>query len=798
MYIVDLMEGELEDEVMLTGELDDRDHGEEELVIGKAVLPIRTYTCQDCGMSTTSARVHLYHQKKAHNYDFIIYECDICDYATRYKQKLPRHRKCHFNNLRPGMHRSPQVPAVNMNSSNNNNNINNNNNNNNTMMLPKKISGFDGPVFPGEPFIGDLQDAEMDREMNSRPMQNYDNEDAMAEPMQVTDNTRVGKLVSATDPKSTETIQLVDEYNTSSNDLGEGELQIDMGQVEEEQMKITPMKEKLVIKEGNVSPSVLKPKPKRTTPVRQWVDPAKYITLTDEEGIKYSCSKCGNVYKWRKSLSKHWKEKHDNETPPPLSSRPKTQTNVLTVPRMSPSTLAREKKPQTNVTQFSPNRSVHSKYTNIKSSKPEHTRPQNYYSDYSYKMGSHPKSSHSPTTAPSSGMIPKPAHSLSEKKSSTSYAKYDSDALDLSVKSQVINLDQKYESHSRSSSANSNIPPQDEPLDFSAKSSGLNTATHFAEEESYYKRDRTSTGSYQNENPRSFQCSRCAYVAVSTEDFKRHFNSHSTKPTKFEQCAQCNAQFAGVDDLNRHFVMEHQEQLEDLIEEEESLLKSHLMAPPISQQLAAQSSKCMVCSTPFSSNYDLARHFNQTHSSLPNPYIKNNYLGLSSAKRSAQDRLEELESKKRKIEISGATSFAQGVHSCNMCGYSSTWRNDVTLHMRKYHAINMTSKSHVGEPVSNDNSIILPTNNSSNDSSTDKSSQECVSVSPATPQSRQVEMDSPTQASSVAVSSQHQQYLADIPDNVDLSQEGTVLVIPEAPEENIIKDDNSSKVRNEV
>jgi len=60
------------------------------------------------------------------------------------------------------------------------------------------------------------------------------------------------------------------------------------------------------------------PKPQRSTPAREAVDPAKYFTLTDEpDGTKYACSKCGNVYKWRKSLNKHWKEKHDGEIPEP-------------------------------------------------------------------------------------------------------------------------------------------------------------------------------------------------------------------------------------------------------------------------------------------------------------------------------------------------------------------------------------------------------------------------------------------------------------------------------------------------
>ena len=56
----------------------------------------RTYLCNVCEYSTTSAKSFLHHQKGFHHLDLIIYECDICEYATKYKQKLPRHRKLHF------------------------------------------------------------------------------------------------------------------------------------------------------------------------------------------------------------------------------------------------------------------------------------------------------------------------------------------------------------------------------------------------------------------------------------------------------------------------------------------------------------------------------------------------------------------------------------------------------------------------------------------------------------------------------------------------------------------------------
>jgi len=50
------------------------------------------------------------------------------------------------------------------------------------------------------------------------------------------------------------------------------------------------------------------------------VDPARYRKVLEEGVTKFACSLCGNTYKWRKSLNKHWKEKHITEVPPPLDA----------------------------------------------------------------------------------------------------------------------------------------------------------------------------------------------------------------------------------------------------------------------------------------------------------------------------------------------------------------------------------------------------------------------------------------------------------------------------------------------
>ena len=82
--------------------------------------------------------------------------------------------------------------------------------------------------------------------------------------------------------------------------------------------------------------------------------------LISHSPVKFACSLCGNLYKWRKSLNKHWKEKHNDENPPPLdapvtirpskSSQPKSlhsiQSEMLPIPiKSSPSNVASQHHP---------------------------------------------------------------------------------------------------------------------------------------------------------------------------------------------------------------------------------------------------------------------------------------------------------------------------------------------------------------------------------------------------------------------------------------------------------------------
>ena len=65
----------------------------------------RTYSCDQCSFTSRSAKEHLYHCRDEHGIGGPIFECDLCDYASRFNQKVSRHMSVH---KRPTFHQ-PQV-----------------------------------------------------------------------------------------------------------------------------------------------------------------------------------------------------------------------------------------------------------------------------------------------------------------------------------------------------------------------------------------------------------------------------------------------------------------------------------------------------------------------------------------------------------------------------------------------------------------------------------------------------------------------------------------------------------------
>ena len=88
-----------DDRLVIDEEIATISHSSSTRSIGAPGVHTRTYSCNECGLSTTNAKIYLHHQVEEHGHDFIVYECDLCDYATKYKQKLPRHQKVHFQTV---------------------------------------------------------------------------------------------------------------------------------------------------------------------------------------------------------------------------------------------------------------------------------------------------------------------------------------------------------------------------------------------------------------------------------------------------------------------------------------------------------------------------------------------------------------------------------------------------------------------------------------------------------------------------------------------------------------------------
>ncbi len=52
----------------------------------------RNYRCKQCNFTTTKSKLFLAHRRAVHGDVIKIYPCDICEYASKYKSKLLRHR----------------------------------------------------------------------------------------------------------------------------------------------------------------------------------------------------------------------------------------------------------------------------------------------------------------------------------------------------------------------------------------------------------------------------------------------------------------------------------------------------------------------------------------------------------------------------------------------------------------------------------------------------------------------------------------------------------------------------------
>lgn len=573
----------------------------------------RTYICGECEFSSCNAKEYLHHQKAIHHADMLIYECDICDYATRYKQKLPRHRKLHFNGK-------------------------------------DGESDLDSSLTAGE--LRELKD-NMSMRDNSSTNEHINGEEDMEEDGYVDDDE------------------------------------------EEDMVTLSAAPEGIPIAAG--APVEKKKR------IRQEVDPLKYYEVVDDVGVKYACSKCGNVYKWRKSLNKHWKEKHFGEVPD-LTKPPGTLQNYTLFSRFKAKYGGQPPPPAAPNVVYGPAQATpanqvknRSTPTTILAAPTEKSSPSPSPSVSSLSNVVMPRQigPFIAGTNASSGIFNSPVVTLANQlnqRTRTPENHHEIRQMMDNLK-QMPNKEQRRILESATDTFQQN--QQSEPLDFSKKpeikleSSWIQKKTEISVKMEPIWTDTNSESDSLQDMPfammvsqannqiaaamkqsqdlqaeldgSGIRCTKCNFVAKSLVDYSSHMSLHLNK--RAFKCAECQAHFNGVDDLNKHFLDNHSEKIQ---EHKEAIQKIphglqqtyHLLKMPLdsisglsSQELLSSEPKqlkcsmcnfiakwpaelqkhavshseerpfvCMVCASTYKWKWDLVKHFEKSHSSLPNPY----------------------------------------------------------------------------------------------------------------------------------------------------------------------------------
>ena len=474
--------------------------------------------------------------------------------------------------------------------------------------------------------------------------------------------------------------------------------------------------------------------PRRCAPVREAVDPAKYITVQEGDGVKYACSKCGNIYKWRKSLNKHWKEKHDGEIPEPRSG-----ANVA-LPRLTRGSpyagavsAARQQRspasaPAAATAPYSVslplnhhhayrNSLLATSYQNMAAANPfDAMRPGSLKAPAtppsSRSIASHSASSikreysndilenirqqqklvarffptptttkaalaHSPPRAHSSSSAHSyvmPRSSLDAPMDLTPDLTPNQDGvLDLSMKSSRKHSVTSIMASASPSMTSSTANNQDEPIDFSVKQDNGPKSSGFDVNSLWSMSKHRVTSSPQRpvaklpteDKPRP--CSSCGYIAYDEQDLQAHRQLHAAETFT---CAECQQTLASMTDLNKHFLC-HMPVLAKRMtqmrnEQRASNGQEGNGGDQLYQYLSASKriTSCVVCGAVYQFQWALASHFDQKHSSLPNPYqIHSTPEGspLPSVKSDVMDE-------------------SEAMYSCSQCSFSAVTTSELARH----------------------------------------------------------------------------------------------------------------------
>ncbi|XP_005093302.1 uncharacterized protein LOC101854480 [Aplysia californica] len=452
----------------------------------------------------------------------------------------------------------------------------------------------------------------------------------------------------------------------------------------------------LTITTDNID-QVLDDDKKKKKKTRQEVDPGKYFEAVDGSGTKYACSQCGNIYKWRKSLNKHWKEKHmkdplvEEPSPPGMLELLKSgKYTQLGARRIYDNAFLATIKTQKDDNQSRPPSSPGS---DGPSPGPPNflATPQNMSSLNASRFVASVASAMMPkmigpfVANSAQPVFPGMPIGLSHLSLQNGFDNTEEGALDLTRDSIKMESGQSF---SMMSSQNmSSSFDQDQPLDFSKKN-GEKVNSHIKNEKLW---DEMNNSMKQGHSmtpyiPKVHRCSKCDYTSTSEVDFANHTSSHLNK--RIVRCFECKLQLNSMDELNSHFMKLHNKKLADHKEAIKKIPHGlqqtyHLLQMDIdkigdlgSQDLGATDSKslkckkcdfeakwpaelqkhavshseerpyiCMVCGSTYKWKWDLVKHFQKSHPNLPNPYRRNDKRESPDA--SSEEELEEEPEAKR-------------------------------------------------------------------------------------------------------------------------------------------------------
>ncbi|CAF1593093.1 unnamed protein product, partial [Adineta ricciae] len=311
---------------------------------------------------------------------------------------------------------------------------------------------------------------------------------------------------------------------------------------------------------------------------------------------KFACSLCGNLYKWRKSLNKHWKEKHNDESPPPLDA-PVT----IRPPKSSTSSAAIQLKPANRVSEMLPHTSM-----NLPAPPPSQTHhPAFPFNPYWLNLT---------TRGDFQQMFP----------STTTNEQSLNAPLDLTIKS-----------HKKSSSSpiQSELNPPAKKLHRNSNSSDdeQRDSSNYNQNESDDESHSEHASSSSPPNPygqKVFICSICEQRFLAVESINEHFlKNHlpeleneiaGKSPPRNTNVAQQNEEWNLSDPVNPLKCIQC-----DFVGRWPTELQKHAASHSTSRPF-----KCLVCSLTYKWRWDLAKHWDRAHAAggkgvtLINPYKK--------------------------------------------------------------------------------------------------------------------------------------------------------------------------------